>query len=57
MFFNEYYFGVPNLYTVLRIIGGPVIFAIGLTMYLNDTNRFGIGYGGMMVDADPVGVL
>lgn len=49
MFFKEYYFGVSTLYTIFRLIGGPVVFYVGLAMYSNASDRFGIGYGGMMV--------
>ena len=49
MFFNEYYFGVSTLIKIFRLIGGPIIFYFGLDMYTNAIDRFGIGYGGMMV--------
>ncbi len=49
MFFNEYYFGVSKLTTIFRLIGGPLMFYIGLTMYSNAGDRFGVGYGGFMI--------
>ena len=49
MFFNEYYFGVPTLRMIFRMIGGPLILYVGLYMYTKSAGRFGIGYGGMMI--------
>lgn len=49
MFFNEYYFGVSIFHRIFRMIGGPIIFYIGIIMYSNAMDRFGIGYGGMMI--------
>ncbi len=49
MFFREYYFGVPTLFTLFRLIGGPVMFYVGLSMYINASDRFGIAYGGILV--------
>lgn len=49
MFLNEYYFGYSPLITVFRFIGGPIIFYFGLNMYTNAMDRFGIGYGGIMI--------
>ena len=49
MFLNEYYLGVSSLITIIRVLGGPLVFYVGLEMYLNASDRFGIGYGGMMV--------
>ncbi len=49
MFFNEYYFGVPIWMMIFRLIGGPFICFIGLTMYSNASERFGIAYGGFAI--------
>lgn len=49
MFFNEYYFGVSALVTIFRMFGGPIIFYVGLIIYSSASDRFGIGYGGMMI--------
>lgn len=49
MFFDEYYFGVSMLATIVRLVGGPVVSYVGLAMYLNAPDRFGIGYGGIVV--------
>jgi len=49
MFLNEYYFGVPKLITAMRLIAGPLIGFLGLNMLLTASDRFGIGYGGVMI--------
>ncbi len=49
MFFKEYYFGVSTLTTIFRLIGGPLMFYIGLNMYSNASDRFGVGCGGIVI--------
>jgi hypothetical protein len=48
MFLNEYYFGYSLWITIMRLIGGPFVFLIGINMYQN-TDRFGIAYGGFCI--------
>jgi hypothetical protein len=49
MFFNEYYFGENFFVKLIRIVGGPVMFFVGRVMYNNTYDRFGIGYGGVLI--------
>ena len=42
----EYYFGYSIWIQVMRLIGGPIIFAYGIRLY-QQPGRFGIAYGGM----------
>lgn len=49
IFLNEYYFGYGIYFTLLRIIGGPIILIMGLNIYINGNTKFGIGYSGFMI--------
>ncbi|MFT5513428.1 MAG: hypothetical protein ACI8SE_001835 [Bacteroidia bacterium] len=49
MFLNEYYFGHPTMIKVLRIIGGPLSFKLGVDIYNDGVNRFAIAAGGIMI--------
>jgi hypothetical protein len=49
IFLNEYYFGYGIFFSILRIIGGPLILTMGLNQYFNGNTKFGIGYSGFMI--------
>jgi hypothetical protein len=49
IFLNEYYFGYGIYFSILRIIGGPLILIMGLNLYLNGNTKFGISYSGFMI--------
>ncbi|MBT0608797.1 hypothetical protein [Aequorivita echinoideorum] len=49
IFLYEYYFGYGIYFSVLRIIGGPLILMIGFYLYFIAKTRFGISYGGFMI--------
>lgn len=49
IFLNEYYFGYGFLFSILRIIGGPLILIMGLNLYFNGNTKSGIGYSGFMI--------
>ncbi len=49
VFLNEYYFGYGALYSISRIISGPLIFIIGLNLYLNGNTKSGISYSGILI--------
>ena len=49
IFLNEYYFGYGILFSILRIIGGPLILIMGLNQYFNGNTKAGIGYSGFMI--------
>ena len=49
IFLNEYFFGYGIYYSILRIIGGPLILIIGFNLYFNGNSKPGIGYAGFMI--------
>lgn len=49
IFLNEYYFGYGFFYSIMRIIGGPLILIMGLNLYYNGHTKPGIGYSGFMI--------
>lgn len=49
IFLNEYYFGYGIYFSILRIIGGPIIFIMGLNLYFNGNTKFGISYSGFTI--------
>ena len=49
IFLNEYYFGYGIFFSILRIIGGPLILIMGLNLYFNGHTKSGIGYSGFMI--------
>lgn len=49
IFLNEYYFGYSLYYTILRMLGGPIILVIGLNLYYSRHNEFGSVYSGFMI--------
>ncbi|MGV6829833.1 MAG: hypothetical protein ACWA45_10615 [Flavobacteriales bacterium] len=49
IFLNEYYFGYGIFFSILRIIGGPLILIMGLNLYFNGNTKPGIGYSGFMI--------
>tara|TARA_B110000090_G_C13226337_1_gene386823 strand:+ start:220 stop:699 length:480 start_codon:yes stop_codon:yes gene_type:complete len=49
IFLNEYYFGYGVFFSILRIIGGPLILIMGLNLYFNGNTKPGIGYSGFMI--------
>ncbi len=49
IFLNEYYFGYGGLYSVSRIISGPLIFIMGLNLYFNGNTKSGLSYSGILV--------
>lgn len=49
IFLNEYYFGYGIFFSILRIIGGPLILIIGLNLYFNGNEKTEIGYSGFMI--------
>jgi hypothetical protein len=49
IFLNEYYFGYGIFFSILRIIGGPLILIMGLNLYFNGSTKSGIGYSGFMI--------
>jgi len=49
IFLNEYYFGYGVYFSIIRIIGGPLIFFMGLNLYFNSYTKPGIGYSGFMI--------
>ncbi|MCF8275203.1 MAG: hypothetical protein K9J17_00595 [Flavobacteriales bacterium] len=49
MFVYEYYLGVSKWLGLVRFIGGPVYFVIGLKIYDFATDRLEIAFGGFLV--------
>jgi len=49
VFLNEYYLGYGLYFSILRIIGGPIILLMGLNLYYNGNTKFGISYSGFMI--------
>lgn len=49
IFLNEYYFGYGIFFSILRIIGGPLILIMGLNLYFIGNTKPGIGYSGFMI--------
>lgn len=49
IFLNEYFFGYGVFFSIVRIVGGPLILAMGLNQYLNGNTKAGIGYSGFMI--------
>ncbi|MGG5485575.1 YcxB family protein [Gaetbulibacter sp. PBL-D1] len=49
IFLNEYYFGYGVFFSILRILGGPLILIMGLNLYFNGITKSGIGYSGFMI--------
>lgn len=49
IFLNEYYFGYGIYYSILRIIGGPLILLMGFNLYFNGNTKPGISYSGFVI--------
>lgn len=49
IFLNEYYFGYGVFYSILRLIGGPLVFLMGLNIYDTGDTKPGVGYAGFMI--------
>lgn len=49
IFLNEYYLGYGIYYSIIRIVGGPLILIMGLNLYLNGNSKLGIGNSGFMI--------
>src|SRR5690606_24220530 len=49
IFLNEYYFGYGILFSILRIVGGPMILIYGLSLYFNGNEKPEISYSGFMI--------
>lgn len=49
IFLNEYYFGYTVFFSILRLIGGPLILAMGLNLYLTGVSKPGVDYAVFMV--------
>jgi len=49
IFLNEYYFGYGFFFSILRIISGPLIFIIGLNLYLSGNTKPATGLSGFMM--------
>ncbi|WP_298901612.1 YcxB family protein [uncultured Psychroserpens sp.] len=49
IFLNEYFFGYGIFFSILRLIGGPLILIMGLFQYFNGNTKTGIGYAGFMI--------
>ena len=49
IFLNEYYFGYGVFFSIIRVVAGPLILAMGLNLYFNGHTKPGIGYSGFMI--------
>lgn len=49
IFLNEYFLGYGFFFSLLRIIGGPLILIMGLNLYFYGNTKSGIGYAGFMI--------
>lgn len=49
IFLNEYFFGYGIFFTIVRLIGGPLILIMGLNLYFTGETKPGVGYAGFMI--------
>lgn len=49
MFLHEYYFGQKGPITFIRLVMGPVLPLIGMDLYNNAQDKFGIAYAGFCI--------
>lgn len=49
IFLHEYYLGYGVLFSLLRMLGGPLIVIMGLSQYHNSTTKPSVGYAGFMI--------
>ncbi|WP_373060307.1 hypothetical protein [Zunongwangia sp. H14] len=49
IFLNEYFFGYGVFFTIVRLIGGPLILIMGLNLYFTGDTKLGVGYAGFMI--------
>ncbi len=49
MFLNEYYFGNSGIVNTIRIAGGQILLAAGITLWVTPVSRAGVAYAGICI--------